>query len=330
MHPESHEVHKWWRRWWVFPLVLMGLVLSGVAAGYLAGPGRQVEYLGLQEMSDSSHRLAIVVLPSCLLGLLLALIMSRLGWRLAARTMLSLALTVFASVLAFIIHFDGAIEKKGLRGQLITGQVQRGAPGDVLGPFVEEPQGPGVTTSDLADGDVLTLDRRTLARRNSAGTYLWNRPRPGRHPATLMVAGDTIFFAGPGPEFEDDILLTAVDLASGRLRWSFHCLGNQVRITLEADRLALVAARPSHSVVILLGWTEPRHSWSIPLPGRVDLAPRFTSRGIEVATGSQVLMFDPVDGSLTGQADACLLPERLGVVCESQKVVAWATGTQGD
>jgi hypothetical protein len=254
--------------------MVLGPPLVGAGAGLVAAPGSGDAYLTLQALSDSHHRFAVLALPSGLVALLLAGLAARLfrrrkPIRQAAGLVAMLSGAFFAGVLAFILRFDAVIERSGLEGQWV-GEKTASVAGDVLGPFGEDQNGPGVATSELASGDVITLDRRTLARKTSDGSFRWNLRRPGPHPGSILVAGDAVLYAGPGGDYEDDLVLMAVDLESGARRWAFHTLGRRAWMVVEDEHLCLVAARPAISSVTLFRFTRPERLRAVtveePLP----------------------------------------------------------------
>jgi len=312
----------------MFPMLAFGLSVIGLATGYIFAPGQGADYLGLQKISDTAHRLAVVLLPSCSLALLLAWVMKRLGWRWPARGLALLALPLFGGVLAYIVEFDSTIEEKGMAGQFVGQKKPCARDGTVSGPFREEPGG-GLTSSPLPGGDRLILDRRTLARRSPDGSYRWNRPRPGRHPGQLTVAGETVLYTGPGPDYEDDVLVAAVDLQSGSLRWMFHCLGNQAWTAVEREYLVLVSSRPSVATVKLIHWIEPDMLWSTRIEGPVSLRPRLEFPFVWVASEGRVLKLSGTSGDLEEVSHACAAPGKTDVVCEQGRVVAWMAGEGG-
>lgn len=81
---------------------------------------------------------------------------------------------------------------------------------------------------------------------------LWN-------PSVRLADGDMEYFLGPGYRFEDNLAVAAVDRSSGRLRWTFHCLGNAVSdASIQAGRLFFKTRRPAVTAAYVLDLSEPR------------------------------------------------------------------------
>ena len=251
-------------RWipWIGMLLALLLLLG---LGAWCGPGAGSVYLDLQRASDGVHRFAVFGLP----GAFTALVLGLLGRRvLRARAKLRgistalcwIALGFAALLLGAVFRFDRAIEDKGLCGQLVvfsptTGQADPGAPR--MGPFEEGRDGPGVASGELAGGDLVTLDRRAIARKSVDGRFRWSRPRPGRGPAALLIVSDVLLVLGPSAEFDDDLVLSALDVSSGALRWAFHCLGVSFAALGSAGReVTFRSQRPAGSFVYRLDWAS--------------------------------------------------------------------------
>jgi len=321
---------------WVFPAVLAGSGAIFFMAGWLTGPGQEKTYLQLQFASDSVHRFAVLALPVSAVVYLffwpIGRVFVEFDWvRRVTRSIMMAALACFCATGAYILRFDSAIEQKGLAGQFIAADTDFAAPRSDYrpqGPFREDDSGPGVASGELPGGDYLTLDRRTLARRTPDDGYRWSRKRPGRWPASLVVTADTVLLAMPGADFEDDVLLCAVELASGRLRFAFHCLGNSISpVVTQGKLLAFTIRRPSLSAVYLFDWARPRLLWQRELEQPTRLAPRFRGSALEVAQGAEVLGLDLHHGRRRGLVAACEKPDANAVVCRAGRVVGWASDT---
>jgi hypothetical protein len=128
----------------------------------------------------------------------------------------------------------------------------------------------------------------------------------------------------PGPDFEDDVVVTCVDLESGRKHFDYHCLGNGISpVAVEGPFLAFAANRPSLSSVHLLRWSPPAVVWTRALPGELSLAPRLADDSIDVASGAEIIRLSRADGSIQDRQNACIEPRAWRVVCEQNRVVAW-------
>jgi hypothetical protein len=78
-------------------------------------------------------------------------------------------------------------------------------------------------------------------------------------PALRLADGDAEYFLGPGYLYPDNTAVAAVDRSSMRLRWIFHCLGDEVTdAKIENGRLSFKTRRPSHTTAYLLDLSEPR------------------------------------------------------------------------
>lgn len=315
-------------------MLVLGPALAGLVCGLLAAPSRRAGYLALQAVSDDRHRLAVAVLPACVLAALIAWGGLRAAghrrWaRGVARGLLAAAWAVGCGMLVFIVQFDRRIEAQGLRGQLVIDRpgppaaVAAPVPAPVQGPVFEGAAGPGIAL-DLADGEVITLDRRRLARRTAGGSFRWSRKRPGGHPAALLARGDVLLFAGPGTVFEDDCLVAAIDLDRGTRRWSYHFLGRRVLPAPAGDgALALAAVRPSGTTVRLLALRPPAPLWITRLDEQVSIPPRARAGWIEVAAGAEIVALDRTDGRVTGRRRVCPAGHGPEVTCRDGRVVGW-------
>jgi hypothetical protein len=79
------------------------------------------------------------------------------------------------------------------------------------------------------------------------------------NPSTRLVDGDMQYFLGPGYRYEDNVAIAAVNRSSGRLRWTFHCLGNAVSdASIQGGRLSFKTWRPSVTASYVLDLHEPR------------------------------------------------------------------------
>jgi len=78
-------------------------------------------------------------------------------------------------------------------------------------------------------------------------------------PSLRLEDGDRLYFLGPGFIYEDNLAVAAVDRSSGKLRWIFHCLGNEVSGGgIDGGKLVFKAHRPSGTTSYLLDLKEPR------------------------------------------------------------------------
>ena len=89
----------------------------------------------------------------------------------------------------------------------------------------------------------------------------YNAPQKELHwnPSTRLADGDMEYFLGPGYQYEDNLAVVAVDRSSGRLRWTFHCLGNVLLdASIQEGRLSFRTRRPSVTASYVLDLSEPR------------------------------------------------------------------------
>ena len=240
-------------------------LLLFLGLGARCGPGAGSAYLDLQGASDGVHRLAVFGLPGAFTVLLLGLLGRRLFRARAKLRVIGTALSWISLgfavlLLGTVFRFDSAIEDKGLCGQLVVftpakDEADPGAPR--MGPFAEGPDGPGVASGELAGGDLITLDRRALSRKSVDGRFRWSRPRPGRGPAALLIVSDVLLVLDPSAEFDDDLVLSALDVSSGAPRWAFHCLGVSFAALGSAGReVTFRSQRPSGSVLYRIDWAS--------------------------------------------------------------------------
>jgi hypothetical protein len=247
--------------------VSLGIPAAAVLAGWLLGwifsPLADGTYLALQARSDPVHRLAVLVLPSSiaillLAGLLMILLRKRPWIQRTGFILGSVSLCVLVGIITCVARFDSRIEAAGDAGQFEMGPVPQGTAAEPpLGPFIEE-EDDGIASSPLQNGDAITLDHRTVARKTSSGQFRWNQPRPVRKPSTFWIASDTLLVAGPGPSYEDDVMVAAFDLQTGQRRWSFHCLGDKIlSLDVKEKDLWIATERPGVVMAHLLRWTTP-------------------------------------------------------------------------
>lgn len=310
---------------------LVGVLLAGAAHAGLALFGCD-GYLALQALSDPVHRLVVLGLPAAAGLLVLCWMFAELGrlrrWlRWLGRGLAGAGLALLAGLPIFVIGFDLRLEARGLRGQLVhhaAGRQAR-APSTPHGPWREaSAAAPNLLVPGLADGDALTLDRRTLARKRPDGSFAWHIDRPGPPPAALRLADGRVYYSGPGPRYEDDVVLAVIELASGRRLWSYHCLGNGIAPpALAGRRLALVSWRPASAAVRLIERDGSAVRWALRLHDPVRLMPRFGPAGLEVAAGATLIRIDPASGRIDGRISAC---GRRDVACRDGQVVAWKRG----
>jgi hypothetical protein len=158
-----------------------------------------------------------------------------------------------------------------------------------------------------------------------AGQFDLDQDAPPPTRLALVVPGpnDTLLFFGDG-DYEDDVLIAAIDPKSGRRLWTYHCLGNRIftPVVDETD-LALSTWRPAGSSVALIHWREPTLIWSVRFDTEITLPPRFTSFGIEVATDNEVLLLERGSGRVLRRQPACGREAATGVACQAGRVVAW-------
>lgn len=82
-----------------------------------------------------------------------------------------------------------------------------------------QPDGPVAETPALADGTLYfgTEAGSVYARQAASGTSVWEQPLTGKLYSDLLLRGDTLLVAS----LQGDAVLTALDAASGVIRWSF-------------------------------------------------------------------------------------------------------------
>lgn len=317
---------------------MLGPALAGLVCGVLAAPSHHAPYLALQAASDNRHRLAIVILPACVLAAGVAWVGLRLGttrrWMGGgARVVLVAAWALGCAMLAFIVQFDRRIEARGLEGQVVTATAggpnrvssfrRIPASGPVRGPVREEDGGPGVAL-EAGEGGMITLDRRQIACRGPGGTIRWNRPRPGRGPASLMLHGGLLLFIGPGPTYEDDAVMVAMDAGRGTRLWTYHWLARRVMAARAGDdTVALASIRPSGSTVRMLALAPPAPLWITSLEDRVRVPPRLRAGRVQVAADARIVELDPADGRVVDRRRVCPDGRHPEVVCRQGRVVGW-------
>jgi hypothetical protein len=317
-----------------------GLAGAGAGGAWLASPWGG--YLSLQAASDPVHLTVVLTTPAALVLLIGLWMLSELGKesrRLGrlGRTLAPLALAVLTGGPALAVVFDLGLERRGLEGELWVPDPAAarpgpfgldGAPWPVLGTQAEESaERPGVASAPLPDGSALVLDRRTLARKRPDGSFAWSRSRPGRPPGGLASAGGQVLVTGHGPDHEDDLVLSAVELESGRLLWRLHVLGWSVSPPVVAGaEVAFVAARPATCELHVIEPGAPANQLHLRLPGAcLPLPPRLGPERIEVAVGPDLVRFSRRTPWLPpDRQPACLSPGRWEVACRDGQVVAWA------
>ncbi|MBW2704010.1 MAG: hypothetical protein JRF33_24580 [Deltaproteobacteria bacterium] len=250
----------------VWPLggVLAGLLATG-GLWWLRSLGESGRYLSMQAASDFVHRFTLIAAPVALIGLVLAWTLSEIGGmggKLATCFHIAVAL-LLATLLGTTSHlliFDLSLEQAGRAGQWLQPPKEAWDLDPEQGQWNETSAGlPNLQTEALLQGAVLTLDRRSLALKLPSGGFRWSRPRPGPPPAHLLLSAGQIIYAGPGGAFEDDVVVLAVDLASGRRLWEFHVLGRSVKhLGIEASRPLVEIWRPASTLRYLLDWPRAR------------------------------------------------------------------------
>jgi hypothetical protein len=311
------------------------LSLCGWFLGIFFCFGSKITYLQLQANSDGAHRLAITCILACFV---LVLLFGVLSWFFRKKPNLFILLTLLGAAtlgimmvtLGYITEFDRTIEEKGLLGQWrvmkhslpSTQQTSRWQK-----PVFETNQGPGLVAPIPDSDDIIILDRRTIARKTSNGKYPWSRPRLGLFPASISINNDTIFYLGPGPDFEDDVIISSIDIISGQERWVFHCLGNTVSWPIIKDNLFTVSThRKSSTAVYLFDWSKTSLIWSTRIDQVSQLPPRFSPAGIEIAVKNQLILLDQDTGKVLQIREACEKYEQNGVICTPEGIIDFNHG----
>jgi hypothetical protein len=311
-----------------------GPILAGIAYAVLSLSSAGT-YLPMQALSDPLHRLVLIGLPVAAGLLALVWTLSELGrlgawFRIAGRGLTAFSLAFATCAPVAVLLFDLRLEAQGLEGELMAGAgvLEPSSIRGLQGSFCEKSAlEPNLVIEGLASGDMLTLDRRTLARKRSDGSFAWHLPRPGPPPACLVLDRGLAFYTGPGPQFEDDVVAAGVQLETGMLSWTLHGLGNAASpMAVEGNRAAFASWRPSTSAVRLIDLRGSRQEWARRLRGSIGLAPRFDGPALKVALDGFVLELDPATGAETRRSAACLAPQRHGVACKAERVVAWLQG----
>lgn len=328
-HDKPHQPQRGWLGW----LVVAGLAaLGGLGAFGLWTLATGGGYLQLQRASNPVHRLVVIGLPAAagllvLMWMLSELARLRVWLRWTGRGLVGLGLAGLVGLPLFVVLFDLRLEARGLDGQL----VRLGA-GD---PTTHEPlpagswqeasaDAPGLVVEGLPGDERLTLDRKTLARKRPDGSFSWHLPRPGPPPARLVTDGSRFYYTGRGPDFEDDVLVAALEPTRGQLEWILHGLGNAIsEAVIDGDRLVVASRRPASSAVRLVALDPPALAWSARLPGEVQLPPRFNTDAVEVVVDGQLIRLGLDDGRELDRQDACQAP---GVACQGGRIVSWSRG----
>ncbi len=305
------------------------------------------QYLTMQSLSDPIHRTAVLLIPAGLVVLALTWMLSELGklavWlKWTGRVLTSLSIVCVFGTLMFVYLFDSRLEAQGLTGQFThEAQAARNSIPQALSDlhaFYREAsvKQPGLVVEGLSQGHILTLDRKTIARKTQQGLFIWHLYRPGPPPAYLSFSGDEVYYTGPGPDFEDDIVLAVVDLSTGIMRWLFHGLGNWVSPAVRRGSLvSMVSARPSSSAIRLFQTNSPRLLWAVRVEGAIRIPPRFDGDELLVALEGTLLHLRLDTGQETDRQDVCLkssstTEQTFGVVCKDGKVLAWRPGKSTD
>lgn len=329
-------------------VLLCSMAIGAAAFGtlILLGLGK---YLSMQSLSDQVHRAAVLLMPAGLVVLAIDWMLSELGklwtWlRWTGRVAASLASVCIFGTLVFVILFDASLESLGLEGQFVQEKsapaalpVPAKAPSKLHGLWREESaKQPGLAIEGLSLGHVLTLDRRTIARKAPDGSFVWHVYRPGPPPAYLSADGDMLYYTGPGPDFEDDVIIMCIRLSTGAKQWIFHALGNWTSPVVSRGALiSFVSARPSSSSVRLLRPSPPSLLWAVRLDGVVRILPRFTDDKLQVAMDKWLVEFDLSTGQELDRKIVCPSSmsdkkDAFGVVCKEGTVVAWRPGNSTD
>ncbi len=310
--------------------VFFGLALAAWGVGSWLAPAVDTSYLALQQRSDDLHRWSLVLFSAAAAGLLVgflgALLLRRRRWLgMSFRVVLLASPLLAAGTLASVTAFDGLIERRGTEGQwLLHESSLAGAVGPYLGRWSESE--PGVASDALPDGDFITLDRFTLARKRPDGTFRWVRERPARIPAHLLVAGDEVLVTGPGPDYPDDLVVAGFALEDGRERFAYHWLGDRLLSpALERDGLLLCSVRPSSATLRLLRWPLPEPAWILSLPAPPDIPPRLDAGEAVLAMRGEVWRLERATGRIRERRNACRPPTG-EVACDGDRVGAWHPG----
>jgi hypothetical protein len=309
--------------------VLASLGLAWAAGDWLS-PSDSTTYLALQRRSDPLHRESIVLISAAGAGLLAGLLCRwclrrRARWAHVGRAVALASLLLGVGALARARSFDTLIERRGFEGEWTRSASASATTSEPRsGPWSEDE--PGVASDPLPDGDFITLDRISLARKRPDGTFRWRRPRPARSPAHLWVAGDEVLVVGPGRDFSDDMVATGVALEDGKERFAFHWLGDWLLTpALDGDALLICSVRPSSAVALLLRWTSAELAWRLPLPAPPDLPPRLDESGADLALHGEWWRIDRDTGQVLHRRNVCRPPTG-EAACDGIRVRAWEPG----
>ncbi|RME21141.1 MAG: hypothetical protein D6806_15210 [Deltaproteobacteria bacterium] len=229
-------------------LAIAGVCIACIAAGWLAAPSA-ASYLELQQGSDQLHRDVLLAEALAALGFLVfgitAVIFSH--YKAARRVFAVLCISCVAAGLglgAYVVRHDVVLEEKGTAGQLLT----KGTPPPSWkqpGPWrrFAEKDGPGMSGQPGSDGTHIELDRIGIVLRDANGKTIWNRRRPGGWPAAVLESDSVALVAAPSDRFEDDVVIQAIDRASGRHIYSLHVLGRRVAGVAATGRYVAVLVR---------------------------------------------------------------------------------------
>ncbi len=335
MHPTATPRRRLWP--WLLGAALAGAGLGAAgAAAWLASASST--YLALQASSDALHRAVVLGVPAAVVILALTWTLAELGRYLAwprriGRGLAALCLAASLGLPACVLVYDRGLEARGLEGELILPPAPPPAPagaGVELGPYQEDPASPGLASAPLDDGSFLTLERRSLARKQPGGAFTWSRARPGPPPASLVLAGGLLAYTGPGPDFPDDALLEVCSLDSGRLWLRLHVLGTRASPAVpDGEAWVFSAARPATCEIHRVEPRAPARRWARRLAGPcAPPAPRPIAAGIQVAVGGELWLLERATGEPLSREAACLAPGRWMVACREGQVVAWVTASE--
>ncbi len=330
--------------WFVVFICATGIGVAAYETMVLTGSGA---YLSMQSISDQVHRVAVLIIPAGLVLSALTWMLSELGklgtWlKWSGRVIVALCMVCIFGTLAFVVLFDSRLEAEGLQGQFIHGNdllpsIDALPVSDLHGFRREESAKlPGLAIEDLSLGHILTLDRKTIARKTSEGNFVWHIDRPGPPPAYLNLDGDILYYTGPGPKFEDDVVACAVKMSTGKKQWLYHCLGNWASpVVTEGSFAAFVSARPSSSSIHVLHVWPPKLQWAVRIDGVVKISPRFKGHRLQIAKEGWLIEFTIETGEELNRKRVCPKAdgtgkEILSIVCKDGKVVAWRSGKSTD